>query len=118
MNILPLLFIGLLLGGDKLSSLKDIISRLDIPSFTPVFQLLGINQKTIDFLSSEEFSSSLTNGDIKSLLPILSALFTKPNSSDEKSEKESEMQKPCDYLAPIKNVAPTDVGATIENHFN
>ena len=77
MNILPLLLIGVLLGGERFSSLKELIQKIDFPSFTPVFQLLGVDKKTIDFLSSEEFSNSISNGDLKSLLPLLAPIFTK-----------------------------------------
>lgn len=116
MNILPLLLVGLLLGGENFSSLKDLLSRIDFPSFSPVFQLLGIDQKTIDFLCSEDFSSTLANGDLKALLPLFSSIFTKTQPS--KTEQEEKPLKPCDYLSPIKNVAPTEIGATIENYFN
>ena len=111
MNILPLLLIGLLLGGDKFASLKDLLARIDFPSFAPVFQLLGVDKRTVDFLSSEEFSNTLSNGDLKSLLPLFAPLISKPIEQQTTEEE----QKPCDYLSPIKNVAPTDVGATIEN---
>ena len=114
MNILPLLLIGILLGGERFSSLKELIQRIDFPSFAPVFQLLGVDKKTIEFLSSEEFSNSLSNGDLKSLLPLLAPILTK-ESKDKTEEDCDEEQKNCDYLSPIKNVAPTDVGATIEN---
>ncbi|MBR2384690.1 MAG: hypothetical protein IKA99_03665 [Clostridia bacterium] len=114
MNILPLLLIGILLGGEKFSSLKDILTRIDFPSFAPVFQLLGVDKSTVDFLSSEEFSSSIANGDLKSLLPLFSTLFAKKPQQNE-DEESDQPQKNCDYVTPIKNVAPTEIGATIEN---
>lgn len=117
MNILPLLLFGILLGGEKFASIKDLLSRIDFQSFAPVFQLLGVDKKTVDFLSSDQFSSILSNNDIKSLLPLLTTLFTKQNKeADEQEDSETENQN--DYLSPIKNVAPTDVGATIESFLN
>lgn len=113
MNILPLLLIGLLMGGEKFSSLKDTLLKIDFASFSPILQLIGVDKKTVDFLSSEEFEKTLSSGDLKSLLPVVTSLFSKPTT--EKEELDSPEQKPCDYLAPIKNVAPTDVGATIES---
>lgn len=117
MNILSLLLIGILLGGERFSSIKELLARIDFPSFTPVFQLLGVDKKTIDFLSSEQFSNVVSGGDLKSLLPLFTTLFTKqPNVSEEDLESDNEAKN--DYLAPIKNVAPTDVGATIENYLD
>ena len=116
MNILPLLFIALLLGGDKISSFKDLLLKIDFPSFAPVFQLLGVDKKFVDFISSEEFTNSLSSGNLKSLLPLCAPLFTQNKQAEEDCDDEE--QKPCDYFSPIKNVAPTDVGATIENLFN
>ena len=115
MNILPLLLIGLLLSGEKFSTIKDLLARIDFASFAPVLQLLGVNKKTIDFLCSEEFSNSMSQeGDLKSFMPLLSTLFSQPKTEQE--AEEDNVQKPCDYLSPIKNVAPTDIGATIENY--
>lgn len=112
MNVLPLLLLGLLLGGDRFSSIKELLMHIDFASFAPVFQLLGVDQKTVDFLCSEEFADSLSqSGDIKTLLPYFTSLFSKPSPTEKEPEQKL---KPCDYLSPIKNVAPTDVGATIE----
>lgn len=116
MNILPLLLVGVLLGGEKFSSIKDLLLKIDFASFTPIFQLLGVDKSTVDFLCSEDFTNTLSNGDLKSILPLLSPLFSKAKNEEPKQE-ESPL-KPCDYLSPIKNVAPTDVGATIENYFS
>jgi hypothetical protein len=80
------------------------------------YKLLGVDKKIVDFLSSEEFANSLLSGDFKSLLPLCAPLFAKNQQS--KEECDDVEQKPCDYFSPIKNVAPTDVGATIENFFN
>ena len=117
MNILPLLLIGILLGGERFSSIKELLSKIDFPSFAPVFQLLGVDKKTVDFLSSEQFASLLDGGDFKSLLPLLTTLFSKqPKENEEDVAEDNQTQN--DYLAPIKNVAPTDVGATIESYLD
>ena len=116
MNILPILLFGLLLKGESFSSIKDLLLKIDFASFSPVLQLLGVDKKTIDFLSSEEFEQNLSNGDFKSLIPLVSSLFSKPQAKV--VEDDDEQSAHCDYVSPIKNVAPTDIGATIENYFN
>ena len=116
MNILPILLFGLLLKGESFSSIKDLLLKIDFASFSPVLQLLGVDKKTIDFLSSEEFEQNLSNGDLKSLIPLVSSLFSKPQAKVVEDDDEQSVH--CDYISPIKNVAPTDIGATIENYFN
>ncbi len=118
MNILPLLLIGLLLGGERVNSIKEFLSKIDFASFSPIFRLLGLNQNTVDFLSSENFSKLLQENDLKNILPLLSSLFTGQNESkvnEEESEEEESVDK---IISPIKNVAPTDVEETFSSFFN
>ena len=109
MNILPLLLIGLLLGGERLNSIKEFLSKIDFASFSPIFRLLGLNQNTVDFLSSENFSKLLEENDFKNVLPLLSSLFTNQNNAEVKAEDVEEEDGLDKIISPIKNVAPTDV---------
>lgn len=119
MNILPLLFFAVLLGGDKLYSIKEFLSKIDFPSFAPVLKLLGFNNSILEFLCSEKFSEILSSDvDIKSLLPLLSNLFTKQNHENNNPEKEDEAPLKNDYLSAIKNVAPTDIEETLNEILN
>ena len=118
MNILPLLLIGLLLGGERLNSIKEFLSKIDFASFSPIFRLLGLNQNTVDFLSSENFSKLLEENDLKNVLPLLSSLFTNQNNTEVKAEEVEEEDGLDKIISPIKNVAPTDVEETFSSFFN
>ena len=118
LNILPLLLIGLLLGGERLNSIKEFLSKIDFASFSPIFRLLGLNQNTVDFLSSENFSKLLEENDFKNVLPLLSSLFTSHNNTEVKEEKAEEEDGLDKIISPIKNVAPTDVEETFSSFFN
>ena len=118
LNILPLLLIGLLLGGERLNSIKEFLSKIDFASFSPIFRLLGLNQNTVDFLSSENFSKLLEENDFKNVLPLLSSLFTSHNNTEAKAEESEEEDGLDKIISPIKNVAPTDVEETFSSFFN
>lgn len=118
LNILPLLLIGLLLGGERLNSIKEFLSKIDFASFSPIFRLLGLNQNTVDFLSSENFSKLLEENDLKNVLPLLSSLFTNQNNTEVKAEEVEEEDGLDKIISPIKNVAPTDVEETFSSFFN
>jgi hypothetical protein len=121
MNFLPILLIAFLLGGEKLSSLKEFLAHVDFNSFSPILKILGFNQKTIDFLCSENFSSMLNKeSDLKNLLPFLLSTFNKqdeqPTTKTESSQ--AEYSTPDEFISPIKNVAPTDVEETFSSYFS
>lgn len=80
MNLLPAFLIMLYLFKKSNVNFLEILPRLDIPSFTPIFKLLGFNDETIKFLSSDKFSEMLQNisdgnGDVKSFIPLFSAIL-------------------------------------------
>lgn len=118
LNILPLLLIGLLLGGERVNSIKEFLSKIDFASFSPIFRLLGLSQNTVDFLSSENFSKLLEESDFKNILPLLSSLFTNQNSAEVKAEEDEKEESLDKIISPIKNVAPTDVEETFSSFFN
>ena len=118
MNVLPLLLFGLLLYSEKLSSLKELLLKIDFKSFSPILKLLGIKQGAIDLLCSEDFERILSSeGDLKSLLPLLGSLFNKEKETAPE-QNDFEASPPIDFISPIKNVAPTDVEETISNYIN
>ena len=51
--LLPVFLVLVLFGGEKTKSVTELLSRIDFASFRPVFNLLGVNGKTVDFLCSE-----------------------------------------------------------------
>lgn len=53
MNFAPLLLILLYFWKNNPSWLKNVLPRLDLPSFAPLFKILGLNDKTVSFLTSE-----------------------------------------------------------------
>ena len=119
MNILSLVLFAILLGNDRFQSIKEFLAKIDFSSFAPVLKLLGFNDELLEFLCSEKFSELLcSSGDIKSILPMLSSLFAKKPS--EKEDLDKPLDTPCqnDYLAPIKNVAPTDIEETLSEFLN
>ncbi|MBQ7373195.1 MAG: hypothetical protein IJW64_01355 [Clostridia bacterium] len=118
MNILPLVLFAVLLGGDKLYSIKEFLSKIDFPSFAPVLKMIGLNGNIVDFLCSEKFSEILSSdGDLKSILPVLSGLFAKKDDQNNAQETD-ETPKKNDYLSAIKNVAPTDIEETLSEFLN
>ncbi|MBE5741838.1 MAG: hypothetical protein E7360_00760 [Clostridiales bacterium] len=120
MNFLPFLFIAILLGGEKLSSLKEFLSHVDFKSFTPVLKILGVSDSTIDFLCSEKLSSLLTqNTDLKTLLPLLISLFNnKKEEENTPTDEEEKVVNLDDAISPIKKVAPTEVEETFNAYFS
>ncbi len=118
MNILLLVLFAVLLGGDKLYSIKEFLSKIDFKSFAPVLKLIGLKNDAVDFLCSEKFEEILSSDlDLKSLLPLLSSLFAKKESENFGEQAEN---PPCknDYLSAIKNVAPTDIEETLSDFLN
>ena len=79
MNFAPLLLILLYFWKNNPSWLKNVLPRLDLPSFAPLFKILGLNDKTVSFLTSEKFAAALSavfdndSADLKSILPALCA---------------------------------------------
>lgn len=117
MNLISIvLVLALLFGGEKLNQIKEFLSKIDFESFSPLLKILGVKQEGIDFLSSEKFNEILSGEfDLKTLLPILSSLFSSPCKPEEKPDNE----KPTsDYASPIKDVAPTDIEDNINAFFS
>ena len=113
MNPLLIVLGILLLSGRDLSSVAEFISKIDVPSFAPVLRLLGIDERTIEVLCDEEFSSAFSKGtDLKTLLPSLLRLLNKKKGSPDNDEPAITVPKD---LSPIEDIAPTEIESDIEN---
>ena len=117
MNFIAIAIVAaLLLGGDKINQIKEFLAKIDFKSFAPLLQILGVNKDGIDFLSSEKFEEILTGEtDVKTLLPLLSTLFKQKETSEQQSQNDGGN---ADFVAPIKEVAPTEVEESISAYFN
>lgn len=128
MNFLPLvLILGLVYLG-KNDNLRQLLPKLDIPSFAPLLKILGFDDKTISALSSEAFSKLLDGDvDLKTVLPTAISLFTKNTSKkpdgnnpsgDEADSENTEFEMTDNYFEPIKNAVPDDVSSDLSCFFN
>ena len=125
MNYLFILILFFVLYGGKLSELKEILPNLDMPSFVPVFKLLGMDDETISLLTSDKFAEALQGGvNLKTLLPVFMGLM----NGDKKENGQSETEKEDDaetevtdvdgkYFSPVKTVIPDDVAVMFGDYF-
>lgn len=135
MNYLPILLLFLLFakssGEASGLNLAELVSRLDWQSFAPLFKILGVNDETINVLSSDKFAEavqSLGSGktDIKSLAPILASLFSagrKTESDKKKADSENNSSsesadKTSSYFEPIKEIIPDDISESLSSYFS
>ncbi len=128
MNFLPLvLILGLVYLG-KNDNLRQLLPKLDIPSFAPLLKILGVDDKTISTLSSEAFSKLLEGDvDLRTVLPTAISLFSenstkKPDGNNPSGDKavgeETEFEITDNYFEPIKNAIPDDVSSDLSCFFN
>ena len=125
MNYLFILILVFVLYGGKLGELKEILPNLDMPSFVPVFRLLGMDDKTISLLTSDKFAEALQGGvNLKTLLPVFMGLMNGDKKDDERSnEKKSddteaeETNVDGKYFSPVKAVIPDDVAVMFGDYF-
>ena len=125
MNYLFILILFFVLYGGKLGELKEILPNLDMPSFVPVFRLLGMDDKTISLLTSDKFAEALQGGvNLKTLLPVFMGLMNGDKKDDERSnEKKSddteaeETNVDGKYFSPVKAVIPDDVAVMFGDYF-
>lgn len=117
MNFIAIAIVAtLVFGGDKINQIKEFLAKIDFKSFAPLLQILGVSKDGIDFLSSEKFEEILLGQtDLKTLLPILATLF---KQKDDGNEQESKDAFKGDFVAPIKEVAPTEVEESINSYFS
>lgn len=129
MKILLLVLVLLYLFKTNPAGIKDLLLNLDIPSFAPLFKILGLDEKTIAFLTSEKFSETLSNiaendlSGAKALLPLLFSALS-PENKDKKDEKKpAEESSPADglnseYFNPVKKIIPDDISENLSGFFS
>lgn len=118
--LLPVFLVLVLFGGEKTKSVTELLSRIDFASFRPVFNLLGVNGKTVDFLCSEEFSRAVDgNLDAAALMKLVSDLAAKPerNEKADDESKNSSSAKVANKLSPIENVVPSEIENSLTSYF-
>lgn len=128
MNFTPLLLILLYFWKNDPSWLKNVLPRLDLPSFAPLFKILGLNDKTVTFLTSEKFAAALAaafgndSADFKSLLPAIVGLISSTDKSEEekKAASEEKSSEAADvnaaYFTPVKDVMPDDISESLSEY--
>lgn len=129
LNALLIFIVLFLLAKTNGESIKDFLSKFDIPSFAPLLKIIGLDEKTIEFISSDSFSHAFSDSsnskgnDIKFLTELLSKLVF--NKKDDKSEKnaarsdsdESEHAEQNSYYAPIKEILPDGISEALSDYF-
>lgn len=118
--LLPVFLVLVLFGGEKTKSVTELLSRIDFASFRPVFNLLGVNDKTVDFLCSEEFSRAVDgNLDAAALMKLVSDLAAKPerNEKADDESKNSSSAEVANKLSPIENVVPSEIENSLTSYF-
>ena len=118
--LLPVFLVLVLFGGEKTKSVTELLSRIDFASFRPVFNLLGVNGKTVDFLCSEEFSRAVDgNLDAAALMKLVSDLSAKPerNEKADDESKNSSSAEVANKLSPIENVVPSEIENSLTSYF-
>lgn len=118
--LLPVFLVLVLFGGEKTKSVTELLSRIDFASFRPVFNLLGVNGKTVDFLCSEEFSRAVDgNLDAAALMKLVSDLAAKPerNEKADDESKNSSSTEVANKLSPIENVVPSEIENSLTSYF-
>ena len=106
MNYLPLILIASLLMKNQ-NGFKDLLSSFDLESLSPLLSLTGIDASAL-----ESIKTLLTsNGDIKSLLPLLLKGFSLNQSAPQPVKEQS------NDLTPIKDIASAEIISTLGNYF-
>ena len=125
MNFAPLLLILLYFWKNNPSWLKN-----DLPSFAPLFKILGLNDKTVSFLTSEKFAAALSavfdndSADLKSILPALIGLLSSQSKAEEekKAASEEKSSEAADvnaaYFTPVKDIMPEDVSESLSEYLH
>lgn len=130
MNFTLLLLILLYFWRNNPSWLKSVLPRLDLPSFAPLFKILGLSDKTVNFLTSEKFAAALSaafdndSADFKSILPALIGLLSSQDKSEEekKAASEENASEAADvnaaYFTPVKDIMPDDISESLSEYLH
>ena len=119
MNSLFIVLAVILLSNGRLDNIADVLKKIDFASFKPIFSLLGVNEKTTEFICSEKFQEILDGGfNLKNAPEIVSAFkgaFVKSETEEKRADGEAE--KPLG-LNPIKDVASSEIEESLGSFFS
>lgn len=106
MNYLPLILIASLLMKNG-NGFKDLLGSIDLESLSPLLSLTGLDPSALEGIKTLISS----NGDFKSLLPLLLKGFTLNQSAPQPVKEQS------NNLNPIKDIASAEIIGALGNYF-
>ena len=119
MSFIPLILILFLLFKKNDSPILEFIKGIDLSSISPILQLLGLNEESLDFLNDENFKNFLSgNGDLKSLIPIILPLLKNLTTKQTAPVNEFSENLKSQYLSPIKDFAPSEITEILNEYFS
>lgn len=118
MNYLPIIFLILLLKNLKGSSLKSVLSSIEVDSLIPILEACGLSTDVTKFVSSDEFQRLIEgNFDLNTLLPLIMPLLSKiptQKVNDKKGDDMKPSPQNCDFLQPIENLADEKIKTSLK----
>ena len=118
MSFIPLILILFLLFKKTDSPILEFVKGIDLSSITPILQLLGINERSLDFLNDDNFKNFLSgNGDLKSLIPMLLPLIKNFTSQNPTPTADFSDSIKSEYLSPIKDFASPEITEILNEYF-
>ena len=122
--MLIILVIFFIMKGNN-NNLLDFIKNVDLSSILPYLEMLGIDKKVVETISSEDFQKVLSGSfDIKTLLPLVmpilqNFIFSKQNATTQSYESEKQAYSTdIQGISPIKDVASDEVVSMFSDYFN
>lgn len=122
--MLIILVIFFIMKGNN-NNLLDFIKNVDLSSILPYLEMLGIDKKVVETISSEDFQKVLSGSfDIKTLLPLVmpilqNFIFSKQSATTKPYESEKQAYSTdIQGISPIKDVASDEVVSMFSDYFN
>ena len=115
MNFLPIVLIIVFLLSKKGGSKSD----FDLESITPLLSLFGVTEEIVKMISSDEIKGIMNgNFDLKSIIPLITSIFSQmKNSTEVPSESSYQSPQAPEYLNPIKDVASAEILSSLNSYF-
>ncbi len=116
MNYLPIVLLILLLKNLKGSSLKSVLSSIEVDSLTPILEACGLSTDVTKFVASEEFRRLIDgNFDLNTLLPLVMPLVSKfAAQNNKKGDDTKPSPVNCDFFKPIENLADDKIKSNLK----
>ncbi len=122
--MLIILVIFFIMKGNN-NNLLDFIKNVDLSSILPYLEMLGIDKKVVETISSEDFQKVLSGSfDVKTLLPLVmpilqNFIFSKQSATTQSYESEKQAYSTdIQGISPIKDVASDEVVSMFSDYFN